>query len=93
MYRPLIVFVSAFVAAAAVLTSGPTFSAPKEPGDDKAPRQRATAPTPKPQPKPIERPRQATSCAQYGAGFMRMPGSDSCVRIGGGVEMGVGAVP
>lgn len=29
-------------------------------------------------------------CAQYGAGFTRMPGSDTCVRIGGsvGVEGG-----
>ena len=29
-------------------------------------------------------------CAQYGAGFTRMPGSDTCIRIGGsvGVEAG-----
>ena len=29
-------------------------------------------------------------CAQYGAGFVRAPGSDTCVRIGGyvGVEAG-----
>jgi hypothetical protein len=29
-------------------------------------------------------------CAQYGAGFTRMPGSDTCIRIGGsvGVEGG-----
>ena len=30
------------------------------------------------------------SCAQYGAGFVRAPGSDTCVKIGGyvGVEAG-----
>lgn len=29
-------------------------------------------------------------CAQYGAGFVRAPGSDTCIRIGGyvGVEAG-----
>lgn len=86
MYRPLIVLAAVSLAAAVASTPSPTFAAPKEPGDDKAPRQRATAPTPK----PVARPRQATSCAQFGAGFMQMPGSDSCVRIGGGVDVGVG---
>jgi hypothetical protein len=33
------------------------------------------------------------SCAQFGAGFMRLPGSDNCVRFNGGVGMGIGAVP
>lgn len=33
------------------------------------------------------------SCGEFGAGFVRMPGSDSCIRFGGGVGMGVGAVP
>ena len=32
----------------------------------------------------------ATSCAQYGAGFVRLPGSDSCIRFGGGLDIGVG---
>lgn len=29
-------------------------------------------------------------CAQYGAGFVRAPGSDTCVRIGGYVGVDVG---
>lgn len=33
------------------------------------------------------------SCFEFGTGFVRMPGSDSCVRFGGGVGLGVGAVP
>jgi hypothetical protein len=89
MYRPLMFLASVVLVAVVVLTPSSTFAAPKEPRDDKAPRQRATAPPPQ----PIARPHQTTSCAQFGAGFMRMPGSDSCVRIGGGVDMGVGAVP
>lgn len=36
---------------------------------------------------------QTTSCAEFGPGFMRMQGSDSCIRFNGGVGMGVGAVP
>lgn len=46
-----------------------------------------------PKPKQTARPRRSTSCAEFGPGFVRLPGSDSCMRIGGGVEMGVGAVP
>lgn len=44
----------------------------------------------------VAAPRKAArpqSCGAFGAGFVRMPGSDSCVRFGGGVGMGVGAVP
>ena len=29
-------------------------------------------------------------CAQYGAGFVRAPGSDTCVKIGGSVGVDVG---
>lgn len=36
---------------------------------------------------------QATSCAEFSPGFVRMPGSDSCIRMGGGVGLDVGAVP
>jgi hypothetical protein len=31
------------------------------------------------------------SCAMYGAGFVRVPASDTCVKIGGFVEGSVGA--
>lgn len=87
MDRSLIVFAAAFLAATVSLTSTQTFADPKDPGDGKAPRQRATTPPDQ----PIAKPRQATSCAQFGAGFVRVPGSDSCVRLGGGVDVGVGA--
>lgn len=43
-------------------------------------------------PQPVARPRPSP-CAEFGPGFVRMPGSDSCIRFGGGVGIGVGAVP
>ncbi|RIK98550.1 MAG: hypothetical protein DCC74_04425 [Proteobacteria bacterium] len=36
-------------------------------------------------PKPAVR-----SCAEFGAGFVRLEGSDTCVRIGGYLDVGTG---
>jgi len=33
----------------------------------------------------------ANSCAAYGAGFVRLAGSDTCVKIGGAVGVGLGS--
>jgi hypothetical protein len=46
-----------------------------------------------PKAKPVARARPSASCAEFGAGFVRMPGSDSCIRFGGSVGIGVGTVP
>jgi len=40
-------------------------------------------------PKQASRPR-SSSCSEFGAGFVRMPGSDSCIRVGGSIGAGVG---
>ena len=32
----------------------------------------------------------ANPCAEYGAGFVRIEGSSTCVKIGGSVSIGVG---
>lgn len=40
--------------------------------------------------KPTPRRAQETSCAEYGAGFMRMPGSSTCIKFGGSISVGVG---
>jgi len=32
----------------------------------------------------------ANSCAEYGAGFVRVEGSSTCVKIGGSLSVGVG---
>jgi hypothetical protein len=33
----------------------------------------------------------ANSCAAYGPGFVRLDGTDTCVKIGGAVGIGVGS--
>lgn len=42
------------------------------------------------QPSPA-RPRPKTSCAEYGAGFVRVESTGTCMRIGGGVDIDVRA--
>ena len=32
----------------------------------------------------------ANPCAEYGAGFVRIEGSSTCIKIGGSVSVGVG---
>jgi len=34
--------------------------------------------------------RTVNSCAAYGAGFVKVDGTDTCVKIGGAVSIGVG---
>lgn len=33
---------------------------------------------------------KSNSCAAYGAGFVKVEGTGSCVKIGGGIGVGVG---
>lgn len=40
--------------------------------------------------KPKDRAGGMKACPEYGAGFYRLAGSDTCVRIGGGVSSDVG---
>jgi hypothetical protein len=86
MYRSLIVLASAFLFVTVSLMPTQTFADPKETRDSKPPRKRTTTPPDR----PIAKPRQSTSCAEYGAGFVRAPGSDTCVHLGGGIDVGVG---
>jgi predicted secreted protein len=39
---------------------------------------------------PVKRSAVANSCAAYGAGFVKLEGTDTCVKIGGAVSIGVG---
>jgi hypothetical protein len=41
--------------------------------------------------KPKDRASGMKACPEYGAGFYRLDGSDTCVRIGGGIGTDVGA--
>ena len=40
---------------------------------------------------PVKPATSANSCAAYGAGFVKLEGSETCVKIGGAVSVGVGA--
>ena len=46
----------------------------------------AAEPTPKPAKKSADQQSRQKSCAEYGAGFKRVEGSNSCVKIGGYVR-------
>ncbi|HEY0566857.1 MAG TPA: hypothetical protein VGD13_01815 [Xanthobacteraceae bacterium] len=39
---------------------------------------------------PTRKPAAANSCAAYGSGFVKVAGSDSCVKIGGGIGIEAG---
>lgn len=80
--------------AAAALSVALTSAASAQQSDPKTKRQRPhTASSHQAaKPQPVARARPAP-CAEFGPGFVRMPGSDSCIRFGGGVGIGVGAVP
>ncbi len=65
-------------AAIALLPSGPAF--PQLAGPT------LVQPSPPPQVKAPVAPRSAKACAEYGAGFVRVEGTGSCVKIGGYVR-------
>jgi hypothetical protein len=35
---------------------------------------------------PLKKPTAANSCAEYGAGFVKVEGTESCVKIGGAIS-------
>lgn len=39
---------------------------------------------------PLKRGTAANSCAEFGAGFVRIEGSNTCMKIGGTVSIGAG---
>ena len=39
---------------------------------------------------PVKGARAGNSCAAYGPGFAKVDGTDTCVKIGGAVSIGVG---
>ena len=39
---------------------------------------------------PVKRPSSANACAEYGAGFVRIEGTNTCMKIGGAVSVGAG---
>ena len=39
---------------------------------------------------PLKGARSANSCAEYGAGFVKIEGTNTCMKIGGAVSVGAG---
>ena len=39
---------------------------------------------------PLKRSGSANACAEYGAGFVKIEGSNSCMKIGGATSFGAG---
>jgi len=39
---------------------------------------------------PLKRSNSANACAEYGAGFVKIEGANTCVKIGGAVSVGAG---
>jgi hypothetical protein len=41
-------------------------------------------------PLPLKRVTQAGACTEFGAGFVKLEGSDTCIKIGGAIGIGGG---
>jgi hypothetical protein len=39
---------------------------------------------------PLKRSNSANACAEYGAGFVKIEGTNTCMKIGGAVSVGAG---
>jgi hypothetical protein len=39
---------------------------------------------------PLKRSNSARACAEYGAGFIKIEGTNTCMKIGGAVSVGAG---
>jgi hypothetical protein len=39
---------------------------------------------------PVKPPKSDNSCAAYGAGFVKIAGTDTCVQVGGSISVGAG---
>ena len=53
---------------------------------------RAPPPTKPAATQPLRQPQAANPCAAFGPGFVRAEGSDTCVKLGGGIGFGAGGV-
>ena len=84
MTRPLERLLSQLVVAAALSGSLIASGVVAQTLVDPNPR---PAPSPPPAVAKPQPPGQAKSCAIYGEGFVKLPGSDACVKIGGYVRV------
>lgn len=71
---------------AATMAFAPQAALGQQPAPKNTPRSKAAISQNTQKPKTVVR----RPCSEYGAGFVRMAGSDTCVRIGGSIDAGVG---
>ena len=64
----------------------PAFGAlAQQPGHQKSEKASASGKT-----LPLKGASSSNSCAAYGPGFVKLEGSDTCVKVGGAISIGVG---
>jgi hypothetical protein len=80
----------AVVALLALLAPAPSALAQDTKQDTKGVNMRALGDRNVTPPKPGKAASGMKACPEYGAGFYRLAGSDSCVRISGGIASDVG---
>ena len=74
---------SLLVIVAVLFPAGATFAEqPRTPRSDKAATSGKTL--------PLKGARSANSCAEYGAGFVKIEGTNTCMKIGGAISIGAG---
>ena len=57
---------------------------------EQPPRHKSGNATPSGKSLPVKRPGSASACAEYGAGFVRIEGTNTCTKIGGAISVGAG---
>ena len=70
------------IVAVALLPVGAFAEQPRVPKSDKAVTSGKVL--------PLKRATSANSCAEYGAGFVRVEGTNTCMKIGGAISVGAG---
>lgn len=73
------------VLLAMLILALPTAAAPAQPVKPHAPDK----PAPSDKVLPLKGTGSGNSCAAFGPGFVKVEGSDTCVKIGGGISIGV----
>jgi Porin subfamily len=77
MRNLLLAIVILLLAASAVLAQSSVAPKPDRPKNSEKPL-------------PPKRSGNGTACAAYGPGFVKLEGTDTCVRIGGSIDVGAG---
>jgi hypothetical protein len=73
------------LAIMALMLTGAAALSAEQPGHQRSDKAAASGKVP-----PLQRATSGNSCAAYGAGFVKVEGTETCVKIGGAVSIGAG---